>query len=156
MRALVQRVTFAQVTVNQEILAQIGPGLLVFLGVTQNDTGKDASWLAGKVSRLRIFADAAGKMNRSLLDTGDSVLVVSQFTLYGDTRRGNRPGFDQAAPPAQAEALYEDFCRELQQLGLVVRTGQFAADMQVTLNNDGPVTFWLETPAREGMVQGNG
>ncbi len=148
MRALIQRVTQAQVVVDQETLSAIGPGLLVFLGVTHQDTVGEAAWLAGKISRLRIFKDEFGKMNRSILDNGGSVLVVSQFTLYGDARRGNRPGFDQAALPALAEPLYHDFCRILADLGLTVKTGRFAADMKVGLVNDGPVTIWLETPAR--------
>ncbi|MEA4888212.1 MAG: D-aminoacyl-tRNA deacylase [Clostridiaceae bacterium] len=148
MRALIQRVSQAQVEVNQETLSVIGPGLLVFLGVTHRDTAGDAAWLAGKISRLRIFKDDSGKMNRSVQDIGGSVLVVSQFTLYGDARHGNRPGFDQAALPDLAEPLYHDFCRILTDLGLIVKTGQFAADMKVGLVNDGPVTIWLETPAR--------
>ncbi len=148
MRSLIQRVSYAQVTVNQELLAQIGPGLLVFLGVGRDDLTADAVWLAGKVSRLRIFADKDGKMNRSVLEIGGSILVISQFTLYGDARRGNRPGFDQAALPDRAVDLYEAFCRELRRVGLTVHTGKFGADMQVTLNNDGPVTIWLESPGR--------
>lgn len=148
MRALVQRVSSAQVTVNQELQARIGSGLLVFLGVTQTDTQADAEWLAGKISRLRIFPDTCGKMNRSLLDTGGEALVVSQFTLYGDCRRGNRPGFDQAAPPMIAEPLYEYFCSLLKALNLSVQTGRFAAHMEVSLVNDGPVTLWLESPAK--------
>jgi len=152
MRALIQRVSYAQVTVNQELLSQIGPGLLVFLGVGRADTLRDVRWLAGKICRLRIFADDEGKMNLSVADTGGSILVVSQFTLYGDARRGNRPGFDQAALPAQAEALYEAFCQEIRLSGLKVQTGRFAADMQVTLNNDGPVTLWLESPEESSTV----
>ncbi len=146
MRALIQRVSQAKVTENQEVLAQIGSGLLVFLGVTHQDTLKDVAWLAGKISRLRIFSDEAGKMNRSVQDNGGSILVVSQFTLYGDASRGNRPGFSQAALPDQAEPLYEAFCEHLRKLGLPVGTGRFAAEMKVELNNDGPVTIWLESP----------
>ena len=152
MRALIQRVKFAQVTVNQEVLAQIGPGLLVFLGVARSDTTADAAWLAGKVARLRIFPDEAGKMNLPVREIEGSVLVVSQFTLYGDVRRGNRPGFDLAALPTLAENLYNDFCSQLRRQGIPVQTGQFAADMQVLLNNDGPVTIWLESPAIKSEV----
>jgi D-aminoacyl-tRNA deacylase len=148
MRALIQRVSQADVSVDQEVLARIGSGLLVFLGVARDDRPQDAAWLAGKISRLRIFADQAGKMNRSVRDTGGSVLVVSQFTLFGDVRRGNRPGFEQAAPPAMAEALYSAFCEELKSNGVTVRTGRFAADMKVGLINDGPVTIWLESASQ--------
>ncbi|MDW7656586.1 MAG: D-aminoacyl-tRNA deacylase [Bacillota bacterium] len=152
MRALIQRVSRASVsdTLNRETLSEIGPGLLVFLGVTHQDTLADAAWLAGKVARLRVFTDEAGKMNRSVTDIGGSVLVVSQFTLYGDVRRGNRPGFDQAARPELAQPLYESFIRCLEETGLVVGTGRFAADMQVGLVNDGPVTIWIESPEKGG------
>jgi D-tyrosyl-tRNA(Tyr) deacylase len=148
MRALIQRVSRASVTdtLSRETMSEIGPGLLVFLGVTHQDTLADAAWLAGKVARLRIFTDEAGKMNRSVTDIGGSLLVVSQFTLYGDVRRGNRPGFDQAARPELAEPLYESFVQCLKTAGLAVGTGRFAADMQVSLVNDGPVTIWIETP----------
>ncbi len=150
MRALVQRVRQAAVTLtgSQEILSAIGPGLLVFLGVTHTDSQQDAAWLAAKVARLRVFEDDQGKMNRSVQEINGSVLVVSQFTLYGDTRRGNRPGFDQAARPEMAEPLYESFVALLREAGLAVATGRFAADMQVALTNDGPVTLLLESPAR--------
>ena len=150
MRALVQRVRQAAVTLtgSQEILSAIGPGLLVFLGVTHTDSQQDAAWLAAKVARLRVFEDDQGKMNRSVQEINGSVLVVSQFTLYGDTRRGNRPGFDQAARPEMAEPLYESFVALLREAGLAVATGRFAADMQVALANDGPVTLLLESPAR--------
>jgi D-tyrosyl-tRNA(Tyr) deacylase len=150
MRALIQRVSRASVsdTLSRETMSEIGPGLLVFLGVTHQDTPADAAWLAGKVARLRIFTDEAGKMNRSVSDSGGSLLVVSQFTLYGDVRRGNRPGFDQAARPELAEPLYEAFVDCLKTAGLVVGTGRFAADMQVSLVNDGPVTIWIETPEK--------
>ncbi|NLB45788.1 MAG: D-tyrosyl-tRNA(Tyr) deacylase [Clostridiaceae bacterium] len=150
MRALVQRVRQAAVTLtgSPEILSEIGPGLLVFLGVTHADNQQDAAWLAAKVARLRVFEDDQGKMNRSVQDIKGSVLVVSQFTLYGDTRRGNRPGFDQAARPEMAEPLYESFVALLRETGLAVATGRFAADMQVAMTNDGPVTLLLESPAR--------
>jgi D-aminoacyl-tRNA deacylase len=149
MRALIQRVSSASVKIDQESQARIGPGLLVFLGVTHSDSLTDAEWMAGKVSRLRIFGDDSGKMNRSLLDTGGEILIVSQFTLYGDASRGNRPGFDQAALPKHAEPLYEAFCQHLAQFGLHVQTGRFAAHMEVSLTNDGPVTIWLESPIRK-------
>lgn len=150
MRALIQRVTRAAVaeTADGTVLSSIGPGLLVFLGVTHADTEADAAWLSGKVARLRVFTDADGKMNRSVGEIGGAVLVVSQFTLYGDVRRGNRPGFDQAARPEQAKPLYEHFVRCLEQFGLPVGTGRFAADMQVELVNDGPVTLWIESPEK--------
>lgn len=153
MRALIQRVISASVIIDQESKARIGPGLLVFLAITHADTSADAVWMAGKVSRLRIFSDDSGKMNRSLLDSGGEVLVVSQFTLYGDASRGNRPGFDQAALPEQAEPLYELFCQQLAQLGLRVQTGRFAAHMEVSLTNSGPVTIWLESPTRKKNEQ---
>ena len=153
MRALVQRVSSASVKINQESQADIGPGLLVFLGITHSDTRSDIEWLAGKVSRLRIFGDDSGKMNRSLLDTGGEVLIVSQFTLYGDASRGNRPGFDQAALPEKAEPLYEAFCQQMSKFGLRVKTGRFAAHMEVSLINDGPVTIWLESPTRKKNEQ---
>lgn len=145
MRALVQRVKLAKVEVNGEVISEIGHGLLILLGVAQTDSGQDAAYLAGKAARLRIFEDDAGKMNRSVTDVGGSVMVVSQFTLYGDTRRGNRPGFDQAALPEAAEVLYQQFIREIQAFSIPVQSGQFGADMQVTLQNDGPVTLLLES-----------
>ncbi|ODT69712.1 MAG: D-tyrosyl-tRNA(Tyr) deacylase [Pelagibacterium sp. SCN 63-23] len=144
MRALIQRVTSASVTVDQAVTGQIGTGLLVLVCAMAGDTGQQADWLAGKVSKLRIFSDEAGKMNRSLLDIGGSALVVSQFTLAADTR-GNRPGFSTAAPPDQARALYERFATTLASLGIPVETGIFAADMKVALVNDGPITIWLDT-----------
>ncbi len=148
MRALIQKVTYAAVTDQDtgEELGRIGPGICLFLGVGQADSSADAAWLASKVARLRIFSDTAGKMNLSVQDVGGAVLVVSQFTLYADTRRGNRPGFDQAALPAKAEVLYEEFVSLLEATGLVVATGRFAASMQVELANDGPVTIMLESP----------
>jgi len=149
MRALLQRVRSASVEIEGERTASIGPGLLVFLGVTHSDGPDDLTWLAGKVSRLRIFEDENGKMNRSVTESGGAVLVVSQFTLYADTRRGNRPGFDQAARPDQANPLYESFCAALRDLGLPVATGRFAAEMQVHLQNDGPVTILLDSSERK-------
>ena len=149
MRALLQRVRSASVEIEGERTASIGPGLLVFLGVTHSDGPDDLTWLAGKVSRLRIFEDENGKMNRSVTESGGAVLVVSQFTLYADTRRGNRPGFDQAARPNLANPLYESFCAALRDLGLPVATGRFAAEMQVHLQNDGPVTILLDSSERK-------
>lgn len=148
MRALVQRVRSASVSVDSREIGRIDQGLLVFLGITHHDTQEDLDYLVGKVSKLRIFSDSDGKMNRSVADIGGSILVVSQFTLYGDTRRGNRPGFDQAAKPNQANRQYEQFCDQIRQLGIPVATGQFAADMQVSLVNDGPVTLILDSQDR--------
>lgn len=149
MKALVQRVSRATVEIAQNEVAAIDRGLLVLLGVGKGDNEQDGEWLAGKIARLRVFADEAGKMNRSLQDIRGEVLVVSQFTLFGDVRRGNRPGFDGAADPETANRLYELFCDRLGKYGIAVRQGVFAADMQVSLINDGPVTLMLETPARE-------
>lgn len=146
MRALLQRVTFARVEVAGEPVGEIGPGLLVLLGVGHGDTEQDAQLLAQKVAKLRIFNDAAGKMNVSVVDAGNAALVISQFTLYADTARGNRPSFTGAAAPQRAAALYEQFSKNLRDLGLTVATGRFGADMQVSLLNDGPVTVWLEQP----------
>jgi D-tyrosyl-tRNA(Tyr) deacylase len=139
MRALVQRVSSATVTVEAKLVGAIGPGLLVFLGVAADDVERDAQRLARKVRELRIFADAAGQMNEPLDER--EILCVSQFTLYGDTRRGHRPSFSEAAPPELAETLYELFCEEAQ----VSARGVFGAHMQVELVNDGPVTLLLET-----------
>ena|SRR5436190_4948896 len=145
MRALLQRVTQASVAVDGAVVGEIGAGLLILLGVAKPDTAADAEYLADKILNLRIFSDAEGKMNRSLLDTGGSVLVVSQFTLYGDCRKGRRPGFDAAAPAEQARALYESFAEIARRSGLRVETGVFQAHMEVALVNDGPVTLMLET-----------
>ncbi len=141
MRAVVQRVSEASVTVASETVGAIGPGLLVLVGVGHDDDAAGAVVLAGKVARLRIFADDAGHMNRSVLETGGAVLAVSQFTLLADTRKGNRPSFMAAAPPEVAEPLYETFVEALRALGLEVAKGRFGASMQVSLVNDGPVTI---------------
>jgi D-tyrosyl-tRNA(Tyr) deacylase len=146
-RALIQRVSEAEVTVAGEVIGRIGPGLMILVCAMDGDTEAEAERLAAKIARLRIFEDAAGKMNRSLLDTGGAALVVSQFTLAADTRRGNRPGFSTAAPPETGEALYLQFARALGDLGPQVETGRFGADMAVRLTNDGPVTIWLDTQA---------
>jgi D-aminoacyl-tRNA deacylase len=148
MRAVVQRVLEASVTVNGERVSHIGPGLLVLLGVGKGDTEAEAGWMAEKLALLRIFEDEAGKMNRSLEDTHRQLIVVSQFTLYGDARKGRRPSFTEAMEPAGAKALYEHTCALLRARGLRVGTGVFAADMKVALVNDGPVTILLETPPR--------
>ncbi|MBN9524360.1 D-tyrosyl-tRNA(Tyr) deacylase [bacterium] len=145
MRAVIQRVRRAAVVVAGETVGAIDAGWLVLLGVAPTDTPAEAAWLADKVAHLRAFEDDAGKMNRSVLDAGGAVLVVSQFTLYGDTRKGRRPSFTGAAPPALAEPLYERFAAELRAVGLPVATGRFGADMRVELVNDGPVTFVLDT-----------
>jgi len=147
MRAVIQRVTYAKVEVEGTVRGEIGPGVLVLLGVSRTDTLTDAEFVAGKVVHLRIFNDDAGKMNRSLLDTGGAMLAVSQFTLYGDCRKGRRPSFDEAAPAEQAKQLYELFVEAAQRWGVHVETGVFQADMAVTLVNDGPVTLIVETPA---------
>lgn len=144
MRALLQRVTEASVSVGDETVGRIGPGLLVLLGIGKHDGEASAVALAGKVARLRVFEGAGGHFDRSLLDTGGAALVVSQFTLYGDTRRGRRPSFDQAAPAAQAEPLAERFAQALRDLGVPVETGRFGAMMRVSLVNDGPVTVMVE------------
>ncbi|HZZ72660.1 MAG TPA: D-aminoacyl-tRNA deacylase [Pirellulales bacterium] len=145
MRAVLQRVTQASVSVAGQVVGQIGRGLLVLLGVEQADTQADLDHLVEKTAGLRIFEDAAGKMNLALAEVGGAVLVVSQFTLLGDCRRGRRPSFDAAAPPELAELLYEQFVAALRAKGLPVATGQFRAMMQVELINDGPVTLLLDS-----------
>lgn len=144
MRALLQRVSSANVTVNGRIVGQIERGFVILLGITHSDTTAQANWLANKVAGLRLFEDEAGKMNLGLAEVGGSVLVVSQFTLYGDARKGRRPSFIAAARPEQAEPLVDHFCDQLRQVGLTVATGQFGAAMQVNIHNDGPVTLILE------------
>ena len=144
MRALIQRVTQANVSVEGKEVSAISAGLLVLVGVQKGDTPSDAEYMARKTAALRIFEDAAGKMNLSVKDKGGQALVVSQFTLAGDTSRGNRPGFDGAAKPEDAKPLYEYYCDCLYKQGVPVATGIFQADMQVALINDGPVTFMLE------------
>ncbi len=141
MRALVQRVSQASVTVEGKIVGEIGRGLLVLLGVRSGDTGTQSELLSQKVVQLRIFPDIEGKMNRSLLEVGGELLVVSQFTLYGDTTRGNRPSYSEAAPAEIAKPLYESFVDNCRRKGALVSTGMFQAHMQVGLTNDGPVTL---------------
>lgn len=147
MRALLQRVTQARVEVGGATLGEIGPGLAILVCAMQRDTEARADALAAKVAKLRIFRDDEGRMNRSLIDAGGAALVVSQFTLAADTRRGNRPGFSTAAPPDDGERLYHRFAAALQRHDIPVATGRFGADMQVSLTNDGPVTIWLDTDA---------
>jgi D-tyrosyl-tRNA(Tyr) deacylase len=150
MRAVIQRVSEAAVVIANETKGRIGPGLLVLLAVEEADTAEDIDWLSGKVVRLRIFNDEHGLMNRSVQDVGGEILVVSQFTLCASTRKGNRPSYSQAAPPAVAIPLYESFVRKLaQDLGKPVRTGEFGADMKVQLVNDGPVTILIDTRLKE-------
>lgn len=145
MRAVVQRVSRAKVTVNDWIAGEIGHGLLVLLGVGHDDTEADANYLAEKITGLRIFEDADGKMNRSVLDVGGSVIAVSQFTLYGDVRRGKRPSFDAAAAPVTARGLYDSFVERIRAAGLRCETGRFREMMQVELVNEGPVTILLDS-----------
>lgn len=145
MRAVVQRVLQAQVTVEGQVVGEIGGGLLVLLGIAADDELQDAIQLASKIVGLRIFGDAAGKMNLSLADVGGELLVVSQFTLLGDCRQGRRPSFTAAAPPDRADELYQHFAEQVAGLGIRVATGQFRAMMQVSLVNDGPVTMLLDS-----------
>ncbi|NJB87305.1 D-tyrosyl-tRNA(Tyr) deacylase [Lewinella marina] len=150
MRVLIQRVSEASVTIADSVSGQIGPGLLILLGVEDADTDEDIDWLCGKISRLRIFSDAEGKMNLSVTDIDGGLLVVSQFTLFASTKKGNRPGFTRSAGPAVAIPLYERFVARLSaEAGRPVATGEFGADMQVALVNDGPVTIWMDSRDRE-------
>jgi D-aminoacyl-tRNA deacylase len=144
LRAVVQRVAEACVRVEGDVVGEIGPGLCVLLGVARDDDEAAAERLAGRVARLRIFENEEGKFDRSVLDTGDAVLVVSQFTLIADTAKGNRPSFSEAAPPELAEPLYETFCSALRELGVTVETGAFGARIRVELANDCPVTILLD------------
>ncbi|MEP1328837.1 D-aminoacyl-tRNA deacylase [Pseudophaeobacter sp.] len=148
MRALIQRVTEASVSVDGDEIGAIGPGLLVLICAMQGDSAAEADYLVRKISKLRIFQDSAGKMNRSVQDIDGSVLVVSQFTLAADTRSGNRPGFSAAAPPAEGKVLYQYFADQLAKLDLPVARGSFGADMKVRLLNDGPVTIWMDSADR--------
>jgi D-tyrosyl-tRNA(Tyr) deacylase len=144
-RAVIQRVTEARVTVEHEVVGQIGPGLCILLGVSKKDVEEHAKSLADKIKNLRIFEDDQGRMNRSIIDIAGEALVVSQFTLYGDCRKGNRPSLSDAAPADQADKLYHFFTQRLRDAGLKVATGRFQAHMKVSLVNDGPVTFILES-----------
>jgi D-tyrosyl-tRNA(Tyr) deacylase len=145
MRAIVQRVSRAKVTVSGQVTGEIGPGLLVLLGVGKTDSQADANYLADKITALRIFEDADGKMNRSVAEAGGAILVVSQFTLYGDVRRGKRPSFDAAAPPDQARELYDYLVQRVRGAGLRCETGKFQEMMSVELVNEGPVTILLDS-----------
>ena len=146
MRAVVQRVSWAKVVIDGETVGEIARGLLVYLGVGKGDEDRDRAWLMDKILGLRIFANDAGKMDKSVIDVGGALLVVSQFTLYGDLKRGRRPSFDDAMPPDVANVAYEAFLREAR-AKLPVASGRFAADMAVSSENDGPVTIWLDSRA---------
>jgi len=148
MRAVLQRVSRAGVSVNSGPRVEIGPGLLVLLGIRKGDTEEEVDWLVKKILALRIFEDDQRKLNRSIMDVGGDLLVVSQFTLYGDCRKGRRPGFDQAARPEEAIPLYESFLEKSRQSGLVVRQGEFGALMDVELVNHGPVPLNVDTPEK--------
>jgi len=144
-RAVFQRVTSAKVVVGGEVVSSIGAGALILLGVGKGDTAKDAAYMADKLAGLRVFSDEHGKMNLSLLDTGGEAMVVSQFTLYGDVKKGKRPGFDGAADPKVGEELYLEVVRRMNELGVPTKTGVFGAHMQVELCNDGPVTILVDS-----------
>ena len=154
MRAVVQRVSNASVTIGAEQVGTIGRGLVVLLGISRTDTEDEAQHVVGKVVNLRIFDDDAGKFDRSALDIGAELLIVSQFTLYGDTRKGRRPSFMEAAPPDQAEKLFDQTVELFRQTGLGVETGRFQAHMMVSINNDGPVTVMLDSADRERPRRG--
>lgn len=145
MRAVIQRVEEARVTVDETVVGEISKGLLVFLGIEIDDSEEDLAFLKRKILNLRIFSDSDGKMNRSLVDTGGAVLLVSQFTLYGDCHKGNRPSFIRAAPPARADELYQELIRQLRSEGVAVESGEFQAMMKVNLVNDGPVTLIVDS-----------
>ncbi len=145
MKALLQRVSEARVSAGERVLGEIGPGLLILVCAEPGDSAAETAKMAQKIAKLRIFTDTVGKMNRSLLDVAGAALVVSQFTLAADLRRGNRPGFSGAAPPELARVLYEQFCDDLRAQAIPVETGEFAADMAVALVNDGPVTIWIDS-----------
>ena len=148
MRAVVQRVQAARLEVGDELVGEIGPGLVAFVGAGKGDTDRDLAYVADKIVNLRVLGDDAGKMNRSILDTGGSVLLVSQFTVYGDVRRGRRPGFDEAMPPAEAEGAYQRFVDMVRASGVKVATGRFQAHMRVLVDNDGPVTILIDSARR--------
>ena len=154
MRALVQRVSKASVAIEAEVAGSIGPGLVVLLGIGRGDEEEEARYIVGKVVNLRIFADDEGKFNRSALDTGAELLIVSQFTLYGDTRKGRRPSFLEAAPPDEAESLFNRAVAMFGETGLAVETGMFQARMMVSIHNDGPVTIMLDSSDRERPRRG--
>jgi len=145
MRAVVQRTGWSEVTVDGECVGRAGPGLTVLLGVGREDAEKDAEYMVDKIANLRIFEDEAGKMNRSVLDVAGQILAISQFTLYGDCRKGRRPGFDEAAPAESARRLYEMFVSRLRGKGIAVECGRFQTEMKVTLQNEGPVTILIDS-----------
>lgn len=147
MRALIQRVTNAQVCVDNNVIGEISHGLLILICAMQGDTAEKSAKLASKISKLRIFRDENDRMNKSIIDVGGQALIVSQFTLGADTSRGNRPGFSLAASPEEGRNLYEAFIMDTKTIGIQVETGEFGANMQVSLTNDGPVTIWLDTEA---------
>ena len=148
MKALLQRVTAAQVTVESEVVGKIGHGLVVFIGVANDDTPEDINYLTRKIVELRIFEDTEGKFNLSLLDVSGGLLLVSQFTLLANTRKGRRPGFTDAAPPEIAEALFNQFVEQIRATGLKVETGRFQTHMHVEINNDGPITIMIDSRER--------
>ena len=150
MRAIIQRTLESSVSINNEIVSKIGPGLLVLLGIEDGDGAEDIAWLSAKIARMRIFPDAEGKMNLSVSDIRGEIIVVSQFTLHASTKKGNRPSFLRAAAPAVSEPLYETFCAAMEsEFGKPVGRGVFGADMKISLVNDGPVTILIDTRARE-------
>jgi D-tyrosyl-tRNA(Tyr) deacylase len=148
MRAVVQRVAYARVEVDGASVGAIERGLLAYVGFGRGDTDEDRAWTLGKIVGLRVFEDDQGKMSRSVTDVGGAILMVSQFTLYGDLRRGRRPSFDDAMPPEEAERAYETAVRETSSMGVRVETGRFRANMKVSSRNDGPVTIWLDSASR--------
>jgi D-tyrosyl-tRNA(Tyr) deacylase len=148
MRAVVQRVASARVEVNEEVVGAIDRGLLAYIGFGRSDTEEDRSWVLSKIASCRVFADDSGKMGRSVVEVGGALLLVSQFTLYGDLRKGRRPSFDEAMPPELAEASYEGAVREARAMGVRVETGRFRAEMRVFSVNDGPVTIWIDSATR--------
>lgn len=150
MRAVIQRVLEASITIDGNSVSGIGPGLLILLGVEEIDDSSDVDWLAAKISRMRIFSDAGGKMNLAVTDTGGEVLVVSQFTLHASTKKGNRPSFIRAAAPGHSEPLYEEFCAAMErETAAPVARGVFGGDMKISLVNDGPVTIVMDSRAKE-------
>jgi len=155
MRALIQRVTKARVAVGDQTIGEIGPGLVILLGVSQEDDEADAGYLVEKITNLRIFADEQNRFNRSALDVGAEFLIVSQFTLYGDTRKGRRPDFNQAAGPEEAERLYEHAVQLFEKAGITVATGRFREHMRLALENDGPVTLMLDSAERRPPRRGS-
>lgn len=150
MRVLLQRVSMASVNIGGEKISEIGSGFMILLGIAAGDDEADVEWLCGKIARMRVFPDEDGKMNRSILDTGGAAIVVSQFTLYASTKKGNRPSFLAAATPDHSEPLYENFCEALSaEMEKPIARGIFGADMQVSIINCGPVTLWLDSRAKE-------